>query len=244
MTESTDKPIDVAFEESMTPPQNVTPQEHNINIPVSNDIDSALAQLININEKNVVHEPTCMLCADPHRDELEKKWSETTSHEEVKTLFGTRSKFNLSKDIIDNHMRFHFERGIKEIQKGEYANRIRRLNSVQLTTLDRIQLGLATLTERLMGINSITPTNDISATEIEQIKTSETSRLMTAFNNLLKLQASIMGEMKDSGELIIIPMTMFIDVFNRAITESKTDVEREAIKKILNSLANLNKKTQ
>ena len=236
--------IDVSFEQSLTAPPNTGSQPHVFNTPISNDIESALSQLININEKNILHEPTCIICSDPNREEIEKKWAETTSHDEVKKLFKSRSSYSISKDIIDNHIRFHYEKGIKELQKVEYTNKIKRLNSVQLTTLDRIQLGLATLTERLMGINSITSNNDISATEIEQIKSAETARLMGAFNNLLKLQASIMGEMKDNGELIIIPSAMFIDVFNRAIIEAKTDAEKEAIKKILNNLANLNKKTQ
>lgn len=235
---------DVSFEQSMTPPP-ASQAEIKTFVPnESNDIDNALAQLININEKNVYHEPTCIICSDAHREELEKKWAETTNSEEVKKLFLTRSNFPISKDVVDNHMRFHYERGIKELQKIEYANRIKRLSNVQLTTLDRIHLGLSTITERLAGINSITPNNDMSAAEVEQIKSSETARLMSSFNNLLKLQAAIMGEMKDSGELIIIPMKAFIDVFNKAIIEAKTQAERTAIKKVLDDLGNLNRKTQ
>lgn len=238
-----DNVSDVAFEQSMTPPE---PPNHTNNFTSNEDnyIDNALAQLININEKNIYHEPTCIICSDPHREELEKKWTETTNAEEVKALFKTRSSFPISKDVVENHMRFHYERGVKELQKIEYANRIKRLTNVQLTTLDRIHLGLATITERLAGINSITPNNDISQAEIEQMKSTETARLMTAFNNLLKLQATIMGEMKDSGELIIIPMKSFVDVFNKALVEAKTQEERLAIKKVLDDLGNLNKKTQ
>jgi len=240
MTE--EKSQDVPFEQSMTPP----PKEEiqSFSPPEAGDIDEALAQLININEKNVYHEPTCMICSDPHREELEKKWADTTNHEEVKKLFKSRSDFPVSKDVIDNHMRFHYERGVRGLQLIEYANRIKRLSGVQLTTLDRIHLGLSTITERLAGINSITPNNDISAAEIEQIKSAETARLMGTFNNLLKLQASIMGEMKDSGELIIIPMKSFVDVFNKAIIEAKTQAERAAIKRVLDDLGSLNKKTQ
>lgn len=239
-----DNITDVPFEQSMTPPPESQAEIDTFAPSGSNDIDNALAQLININEKNVYHEPTCIICSDAHREDLEKKWAETTNHEEVKKLFLTKSTFPISKDIIDNHMRFHYERGIKELQKIEYANRIKRLSNVQLTTLDRIHLGLSTITERLSGINSITPNNDVSAVEVEQIKSSETARLMSSFNNLLKLQAAIMGEMKDSGELIIIPMKSFIEVFNKAIVESKTQAERIAIKKVLDDLGNLNRKTQ
>jgi len=237
-----DKAQDVPFEQSMTPPEQNNIQ--NFAPPDSSDVDDALAQLININEKNIYHEPTCIICSDPHRDDLEKKWADTTNYEEVKKLFKARSDFSISKDVIDNHMRFHYERGIKGIQLKEYAYRIKRLSNVQLTTLDRIHLGLSTITERLAGINSITPNNDISAAEIEQMKSAETARLMGSFTNLLKLQAAIMGEMKDNGELIVIPMKSFVDVFNKAIVESKTQAERTAIKKVLDDLGNLNKKTQ
>ena len=47
---------------------------------------------------------------------------------------------------------------------------IKRINSnYNLTTLDSIKMGLAAITERLMGINSISPNEDVCLTEIERI---------------------------------------------------------------------------
>lgn len=230
-------------EDSMSPPPEASViQEYYPK--ASGDIENILLQSININGNNVLHEPTCMICSAANREEVEKKWAESSNHEETKKAFKSKNSAVISNDIIDNHMRFHYDRGVKELQKIEYANKIRRLNSVELTTLDRIKIGLSMLTERLMGINSITPTTDMSAAEVEKVKSAETSRIMMSFNQLLKLQAGIMGEMKSSGELIILPRQAFVDIFNRTIVDCKTNDEREAIKRLLNSLIELNKKTQ
>jgi len=228
---------------SMSPPPDVSAiQEY---YPKSSkDIESILLQTININSNNVVHEPTCMICSASNRDEVEKKWLSTTNFDETKKVFSGKNSLKISNDIINNHMKFHYDKGVKEIQKTEYANKIKRLNTVELTTLDRIRLGLSVLTERLMGINSIVPDNDTSAAEVEKIKSAETSRIMMSFNQLLKLQASILGEMKNNGELIMIPRQLFIDTFNQAISEATTMEERETIKKLLIIFSEINKKTQ
>ena len=230
-------------EESMSPPPEISViQEYYPK--TSGDIENILFQSINLNGNNVLHEPTCMICSCSNRDEVEKKWLELKKHDEVKKVFSSQNSGCISEDVIDNHMRFHYNKGIKELHKIEYTNKIKRLNSVELTTLDRIRLGLSMLTERLMGVNSIVPDNDTSSAEVEKIKSSETSRIMASFNQLLKLQAGILGEMKNTGELIMIPRQSFVDTFNRAIVNSKTNEEREAIKRLLNSLADISKKTQ
>jgi len=141
-------------------------------------------------------------------------------------------------------MRFHFDRGVKELQKVEYADKIRRISSIELTTLDRIRFGLATIDERIVGINSIIPNDDINMAEIEQMKSVEVARLMGAYNNLLKLKSNIMGEMVHQGDLIIMPKQSFIEVFNRAITEAKNEDEKSSIMKLLTNLSELNRKTQ
>ena len=56
---------------------------------------------------------------------------------------------------------------------------------------------------------------------------------------LLQLQANMMGEMKDSGELITIPKQAFVQFFNDAITSAKSEVERTVINNLLASLGEL-----
>jgi len=238
---------DAAIQASMVPP---TPEPQNTQVSPyacsqsSNEIERMLSQALNLNADNVFHEPTCLICSNPHREDLEKKWAENQRAGEVKALFESKSSARISVDIVENHMNHHFNKGGKEQQKLEYINKIKRLSDSQSTTLDRIKLGLATITERLMGVNSITPDNNLSAAEVERVKTTETAKLMMAFNQLCKLQASIMGEMKDNGELITIPKDAFVSLCRKAIVEAKTDGERKCINKLLSDLADLSKKVQ
>ena len=238
-------------ENTMTP---LTPLNSNASNGTPNslnntgDLEDIMWQMINLNDQNVMHEPTCAICSCAHREEVEKKFLENPSSpnclEETKKVFKTKSNIVISNDIVVNHMRHHYDKGVKELQKIEYVNKIKRLNSVELTTLDRIRGSLSAIEERMLGINSIIPSGDVSVIEIEKIKSAETSKLMMSKVQLLKLQASIMGEMKNNGELIIIPRQSFVSIFNTAIAQAQNNEERELIKRLLMNLADQNKKTQ
>ena len=229
--------------DSMEAPEINTPEQKEIANYILSDIDNALSQLINLSD-NILHEPTCLICCNAHREEIEQEWLQSTSHQKVKKLIKDKSGIALSNDVIDNHMVYHLDRGVKELQKIEYADRIKRLNAANLTTLDRLRLCFSALTERLMNINSITPSGDMSVADVEKIKSAETSRLMASFNQLLKLQASILGEMKNNGEIITIPRQSFMDFFDNAILNAKNDEEKQIISDILNGLASLGKTIQ
>jgi hypothetical protein len=54
----------------------------------------------------------------------------------------------------------------------------------------------------------------------------------------------MLGEMKNSGELISLPRQAFVEVFNKALSEAEKDSEKELLKKILSELASLSTKTQ
>jgi len=229
-----------------TPPEITPPSQLKlVTINSADDIDAALAQLTNLNEKNILHEPTCLICNSPYREDAEKKWVESDkSHQEIKDMFKNRGNIELSDNVIDNHMEFHFNRGgITELQKIEYIDRIKRHSTVDLTTLDRLKMCLSALNERLIGINSITPDQNTSMVEIQKIKSVETSRIMTAVNQLLKLYATIKGEMKSSGELIILPRDPFIQIFHQVINESSPG-EVEVVRKIMSKLLELDKSIQ
>ena len=208
------------------------------------DVGTALVQLINLNDDGIFHEPTCIICSSPNRKEIEQKWAETKKHKEVKDLAKALGNIKISDDTIDNHMLFHYSAGVRERQQLEYIDRIRRVSSAELTTLDKISLASAALIERLQGVNSITPDQKVSRQEIEKIKSQETSRLMNSFNQLLKLQASIMGEMKSNGELITIPRERFVEVFNEVLFNSENDDQRKIVKTILSRLTDLSKIAQ
>ena len=136
-------------------------------------------------------------------------------------------------------MQFHFEGGIKQLQIKEYVDKIKRFSTSDLTTFDRIQFALAAITERIIGVNAITPSVDYSEADIEKIKSGELTKLMGAYGKFTKMQADLMGEMKDTGDLISIPKLAFINFFNKALTDASTEDEKETINKILTQLASL-----
>ena len=220
--------------------QNVPPVDSMIPIQSgsdtsSNTIDKVLAQANNLSG-NVIHEPTCIICSNPHREEIEQKWIETKKHSDVKKFIKGRSDIEVTNGIIDNHMLYHNGREVREHVKQEYRELIRRLNSVELTTLDRIRLGLSAITERLIGINSLVPDTNNSAVDIEQIKSVETARLMSNFNQLIKLNVTILGEMQKKGEIISIPREAFLSFYNDILAEAITDEEKKVIRKVLDGL--------
>ena len=241
----TDNPQNVSPEDSMVEPQIDQVQQ----VPSSSndleqyggavDVNNVFGQLSNINEDGILHEPTCEICSNPHREDMEQKWLENKEVREVKQLLKERGCESIKKSVIENHMFFHMSSEIKQTQMIEYTGRLARLDTVNMTTLDRIRLCLSALTERLMGINSITPGGDNGFTEIEKIKSAETAKLMSSFNQLLKLQASILGEMKVNGELIAIPTKKFVAIFEDAILNAGGEKEREAIQAVLAKLQEL-----
>ena len=203
----------------------------------NSNVDMMLAQAINLNNGNALHEPTCSICCSPLRNEAEDTWEKTRRTAMVVELFLNRGGVEIGNEVVKNHMKHHLDHGIQEIQKVEYVDRIRRLYSQNVTTLDRLDLCIAVVTDRLMQINSLTPSGDKSIADIEKIKSAETVKLMNTYSNLIKLQATLLGEMKDSGEMISIPSKKFVSVFNTALSlEVKTDREREIVMGLLRGL--------
>lgn len=233
-------------EVTVATPTNSSGQSHLVTIPYSGGAEEAMSQMVSVNEQGIVHEPTCLLCSDPSRDDIEIKFEELgkdlTGYKTLKQFIKDKTGATITKEVIINHFKHHYE-GVRELQKIEYISKIKRISSVERTTLDRVSLGLSALEERLMGINSIVPDNATSASEVESIKSSETAKLMNAYNQLLKLKASILGEMKTSGEVVTIPKVAFVEVFNKALIEA-TDDQRVVIRKILDTLAKLSSSVQ
>ena len=238
--------------EANTPPEDYMeqPQEEAlIEVPLGNpdnihQIDRVLEQVVSANRDLIVHEPTCIICASPGREDAEQIWIGNRNTGQVRNYFQSNCGAKISSDVIENHMLYHLGRGGKEIQKLEYIHRLQRLGSYNVTTLDRIRMGLSAITETLINVNSITPDSNTSEAEVAKIKSAETARLMGAFDRLLKLQASMLGEMKSSGEIITVPRSAFIQIFTDAIAEAKNDAEKGVINNLLDKLVELSKNLQ
>jgi Fe2+ transport system protein B len=208
------------------------------------DIEKMLSQVINLSSQNIVHEPSCQICSSPYRKEIEEKYAEKKSVLETKKFLKDKYSVDLENYFFENHFDFHNSQGVAELQKIEYTQRVKRLYNQSLTTLDRIDSATAMLMERIMGVNSLIPSTEESRAKIEQIKSSETNKLMGTYTNLIKLRAAVCGEMKTSGELITIPAKEFIDAFINAIQSAKSDRERDGFKNLLDRLEALSRKTQ
>lgn len=239
-----ENPIEASFE-PIEEPISVSKLVKTTSFNRSEEVERLMSQAINLSENDVYHEPTCIICSSPYRDEIEQQLLiEKKSNKEVIKLIKDKTGSSIGDNIVSNHASHHMTSGVRERVKVEYLNRVKRLNSPNITTLEKISLSYAVIMERLMGINSIVPNGEESVAKIEQIKSTETNRLMGTLNNLLKLQASILGEMKTSGELVYIPTNEFILVFRDALRSAKTDRERELINGLLDKLESLARKTQ
>jgi len=237
-----DIPIDATFEElEVTSPISVLTKSVSSK---GDEVEKMMSNGMNLSEKRVYHEPTCLICSSPYRDELEKKYLEKTSNKDIIELFKQKTGEEIGESLVENHILHHLTSGVREQQKLEYIHKIKRLNAPNMTTLERISINYAILNERVLGINSLVPSGEESIADIEKIKSSETARLMSAICNLLKLQASILGEMKSDGQLIYIPSEEFVNVFRDATRAAKTDREQELITSILDKLEALARRTQ
>ena len=210
------------------------------------EIERAMSQVLNLSEGNTFHESTCLVCSSAYRDESEKIYISTSSYKQaVDFLAKKHSMTSIAESVFENHVSHHMQKaGVKELQKLEYINRIKRLNNQSLTTLDKIQLSFSIIMERLMAINSIVPSGEESIVDVEKIKSSETARLTGTLNNLLKLQASILGEMKADGDLIYMPTKDFMDIVKEALSSAKTDREKEIIMTMLTKFEVLARKAK
>lgn len=218
------------------------------NVSRGEEIEKLLDQANIISSGNIVHEPSCPICSSPFRKNIENKYSEATEKSkkiaEARKCFKDKVGIDLENYYFENHFDFHNTNGMRGLHQIEYAQKIKRLYNQSLTTLDRIDSATAMIMERIIGINSLYPSTQESAVEIEKIKSAETSKLIGGYTNLIKLRASVCGEMKTSGELITIPTKEFIDTFIEAIQTAKNDRERESLKNLLDKLEMLSKKTQ
>jgi hypothetical protein len=199
-------------------------------------VDKMLSNAIKLSSDSQMHEPTCPICCSPLRTEAEDLWDQNSrTVQPIKDLFKSKSGLKVSAEIIRHHMKNHKDAS-QELRKVEFIDDVRRLYNTEATTLDEIKLCLSIITSQIMSINSLGPSHDHSAAEIQKLKSAETNKLMGTYSNLIKLRAQILGEMKDNGEIISIPRDKFIRVFNEAVAEAQNDRETQIIMGILNGL--------
>jgi len=216
--------------------------------PVSSGIADILSAIVNISETGVYHEPTCIVCSSPHRQDSEKVWNGCEAgikdrEVRVSQYFVSVGEV-VSEDAIKNHMNNHLGRGDAELRKVEYIARLSNLSSFGMTTMDQVKIGMAAVMECLTGAGAIVPTKIMSYAKAQEVKAKVVTQLVKTWTDLLALQAKILGEMDDKGELVKLPKDAFMKVFDDALTNAKTQGDRDLISSIMKGLETITEQQQ
>jgi hypothetical protein len=200
-------------------------------------LEDFLGRMVSINEAGSFYEPTCPICKSPSRSKAEKQWLDTRNAEQVRQFFVDHGE-RCDIPVIKNHMEFHLDQSEVEIRKREYVDKILLLNSGNVTTLDRLEMTITSISERMITINAMNDPSLPSAT-VEKMKTEATCKLSQTMEKLLKFRAQLLGEMKDMGEVFTINKSAFVNLFQKSIESSGTAEERLVVNRIFTELTNL-----
>ena len=197
--------------------------------------------IIKINERGVFVEPSCPFCLSPHRSEAECIFLKTPQYDNDKftktKIFMDEKGEAYSIDVIKNHCKNHIEQGESQLRKIEYLTTIDNISSVKMSTLEEIDNVISALKERLIETSKIVPDSKTSRSEAEVIKSNIVSQISKSFSALLKLRSELLGEMKNSGEMISISRHKFKQIFNDALDAAKNEDEKNVIVSLLKSLS-------
>ena len=81
MTEESDKTN--SKEDSMSPPPDVEASQEGFYPTAPSDVENVLGQLVNLNDENILHESTCLICSSPYRKDIEDMWLAIKKHDDV-----------------------------------------------------------------------------------------------------------------------------------------------------------------
>jgi len=200
-----------------------------------------LGSIIKINEKGIFNEPSCPLCCNKHRTEAEAIFLKTPQYstnkcDSVKKFLDEKG-CQFSIDLIKNHCNNHINQGENQLRKLEYINTIDNISSVKMSTLEEIDTVLSALKERLIETNKIVSDSRTSKIDVEVLKSNVVAQISKSFSALLKLRSELLGEMKNSGDVIVIDRTKFKRIFNEALDIAKNEEEKTVIVNLLKSLS-------
>ena len=209
---------------------------------VTEKASKLLDRTLSITDDGIYHEVTCPICTCKYKKESESIFEKNPgNYQPVFDFFAgkdpTEFKKPITLEVIENHMVNHYSMIVNEIRKKEYVNKINRLASEGVSSIDKVGMVVNMMVERLVGVNSLGPSSTLSLEEVEKIKSAETAKLAGQFGSLMKLHAELKGELKESGDLITIPRSEFHRIFESAIKEATTPVEKRIVKKIMGLLA-------
>jgi hypothetical protein len=200
-----------------------------------------MGSVIKINELGIFNEHSCAFCSSKYRTEAESIFLKTPQYQNDK--YDNALKFliekgeNFSIDVVKNHCNSHINQGESQLRKIEYINTIDNIASVKQSTLEEVDIMLAALKERLIETNKIVGDSRTSKIDAEVIKSNVVTQISKSFSSLLKLRSELLGEMKSTGEMILIDRGKFKQVFNNALDNAKNEEEKNIIVSLLKNLS-------
>jgi len=211
------------------------PSSINQVVESENSLVEYMGKMVNLSESGIYYEPDCPICASDHREKAEKMWLDTRNADSIRQFFVDKGKIH-TIPVIKNHMEGHLDQSEDEIRRKEYINKITLLfNSGKVSTIDRIDMALTSLQERLVAINAVSDSTK-PLSDVEKIKADTTCKITSSMDRLLKLRADMLGEMKKDGEAFSINKQEFVAMMKRLLAESPTDEERLVVNKVFAEL--------
>lgn len=209
---------------------------------VSDDraLERFLTAQVSLNDLGVYSEENCTLCSSRSRQEAEEKWLVSRDAAEIREFLRSEGE-SMPITVIKNHMEYHVDQSFVELRKREYISKLIMLTRLNLDTLGRVDMALSSISERLLSANAAEDPG-LSPAELEKMRADATCKLIQAMTKLLELRANLMGEMKDSGDLLSIKQEDFANIFSEVLQEFTSEEVRRAINRILEKFAESTKK--
>ncbi len=201
-----------------------------------NSLNDFMLRMVNLNNVGIFYEPNCIICSCEYRDKAEKMWLETRNAESIRQFFVDKGMKDLTIPIIKNHMESHLDQSQEEIRRREYIEKLISINdSGKVSTLDRLDMALTALNERLVAVNAVSDSTK-SVSDVEKIKADTTCKITASMDRLFKLRADLLGEMKNAGEAFSINKKDFITMFKGLLDGARTDEERLVINRVFQDI--------
>jgi hypothetical protein len=173
------------------------------------------------------------------RKRAEKEWTDSRNADTVSHIF-TDAGEKYTIPVIKHHMEHHLGSSGEELRKREYIHRISLLNSSGLSTLDKLEMTLTALNERLVSINALEDP-EVPAATVEKLKTDSTCKITATMEKLLRFRADMLGEMKAHGEVFTIAKSAYINLFESLMGECSTENEKAFVNRIFSKLQSISK---
>jgi hypothetical protein len=198
--------------------------------------------IVHLSEGGTYHEPTCPVCNSKHRTKAEEAWRSMdigTVRDRAARVkqYLTSVGETISADAIRNHAKAHMEAGEVELRKIEYLTKVSNLSNVGITTVEQVNMGMAVIWECIVASGAIVGDGkSLSNAKATEIRAAIISKLTRAWTDMLEVKCKMLGQMKDKGEVISIPLKSFSDLMNRTLIKAETKAEKDLVGEIMDGI--------